>query len=46
MLRIVCQDHLDQGLGQNILDITHMHTEELISLKNQHQYMEQFINLI
>ena len=33
-------------VGQNLLEITYIKTEELIYIKNQHQYMDQFINLI
>ena len=38
-------DHLDQELGPNVLDITHIQVEEVISVQNQHQYMDQLINL-
>ena len=40
------QDHLDQELGQNILDTKQIQLEEVITVQNEHQYMDQFINLI
>ena len=45
-MHMVHQDHLDLELGQNILDITHIQVEEMISVKNQFQYTDQFVNLI
>ena len=45
MLHMVHQDHLDQEVGQNLLDITHKHVEREIYVQNQHQYMEQLINM-
>ena len=46
MLHIVHRDHLDQEFVQDILDITHIQAEEVIYVKNQHQYMDPFINMI
>ena len=45
MLDLVHQDHFDQGLGQNLLSITPMNVEGANSVQNQHQYMDQFIDL-
>ena len=45
MLHMVHQDHLDQEVGQHLLDITHKHVEREIYVQNQHQYMEQLINM-
>ena len=44
MLNLVHQDHLDEGMGQNVFDITHIQVEGETSVQNQHQYMDQFIN--
>ena len=30
----------------NIVDITHIQVEEVIYVQNQHQYMDQLINLV
>ena len=46
LLHIVHRGHLDKELGQNILYIIHIHVEEVICILNQHQYMDQIINLI
>ena len=46
MLHMVHQDHLFQELGQNKFYITHIQVEEVISIQNQLQYTDQFINLI
>ena len=46
MLHMVHLDHLDQMVGQNILHITHIQEKEVIFIKNQHQYIDQFINHI
>ena len=46
MLHMVYQDLLNQELGQNLLDRTHIEVEEVISVQTQHQYMDQFIKLI
>ena len=43
---MVYQDLLNQELGQNLLDRTHIEVEEVISVQTQHQYMDQFIKLI
>ena len=43
---MVHQDNLDQELGQNLLGITHIQVEEVISVQNQLKYMYQFINMI
>ena len=40
------QDHFDQKFGKNVLDITHIQVEEIFSIQNQQQYMDQFINMI
>ena len=42
---MVHQDHLDQYLDENLLDITHIQVERAISFKNQHQYLDQLINM-
>ena len=39
MLHMVHKDHLDQELGQNLLDITHIQVEGEIYVQNQNQYM-------
>ena len=39
------KDHLDKELGQHVLDIIYIQTEETITVQNQHQYMGQLINL-
>ena len=44
MMHLVNKDHLDQYLVQNILTITCIQVEEATSVKNQHPYMDQFIN--
>ena len=41
MLRMVRQE-----LEKNILEITHKQVEEVISVQNYHQFMDQLINLI
>ena len=47
-LGVMCilMGHLDQELGQNIFEITHIQVEEVISVQNQLKYMYQFINTI
>ena len=40
------QDHLDQDLGKTVLYITHIQVEEVVSVQNQHQYKDQFMNMI
>ena len=46
IIHMLHQDNLDQELGQNILNITHIQVEEVIFVQNQHQYMDQSINMI
>ena len=46
MMHMFNQDNLDQELGQNILVTTNIQVEEIISVQNQHQYMDQFITVI
>ena len=43
---MVHQDHLDQEKGQNILEIKNIQVEEVFFIQSQHQYMDQFINII
>ena len=43
---MVHQDHLDQHLCPNLLEITHIKLEEVITDQKQHQYMDQNKNLI
>ena len=43
---MVHQDSFDQELGPNLLDITHIQAEEVVSIKKKDQYMDQIINLI
>ena len=45
MMHLVHQDHLDEELGQNVLVITHLQVEGENTVQNQHQYMDQLINL-
>ena len=39
-------NHLDKEKGTNILYIKHIQAEEVISVQNQHQFMDQFTNMI
>ena len=39
-------NRLNQEFDENLLEITHIQAEEVIYVHNQHQYMEQLINLI
>ena len=43
---MVRQEHLDKHQGLNMLDVTHIQEEELISVQNQHQFMDLFTNMI
>ena len=45
MMHLIPQDNLNQGLGQNVLFITPIQVEGETYVQNQHQYMDQFINL-
>ena len=46
MMHMVHQYNFDQELGHNLLDIIHIQAEEVISVQNQHQYMDQLTNMI
>ena len=46
MLCMFHQDHVYQELGKTVFYITHIQVEEVVSVQNQHQYKDQFMNLI
>ena len=43
---MVCQDNFNQEYGQYILNITHIQSEDLVSIQNQHQFVDHFTNII
>ena len=43
---MVAQDNSNQELGKYLLNLTHIQVKEAIYVQNQHQYMDQLINLI
>ena len=43
---MIHQDHLDQYKGPNILYITHIQAEEVITIQKQRHFMDQFTNLV